>query len=93
MEYVKSPALRLLASLGSSTIVNIGCAMAIAVFFSGNLMYLLEHKASDGSLISGYRYGVEQGMWWSVVTMTTVGYGGFSLPWNSSYPCSDRSGC
>lgn len=44
--------------------------MALIVVFSANVMYLLEHEAQPDGFSS-----IPAAMWWSVITVTTIGYG------------------
>ena len=47
--------------------------MAIALFLSSSLMYIAEFDAQPGKFSS-----IPQTMWWSLITLTTVGYGDVS---------------
>lgn len=44
------------------------------ICFFGGITWLAEHKANALQFRSGWK-GVADGLWWSIVTMTTVGYG------------------
>lgn len=45
------------------------------MFILGNLVWLLERKENSEEFPRDYLRGVWDGMWWSIVTVTTVGYG------------------
>ena len=40
----------------------------------GHIIWLVERRRND-DFPKGYVHGVEAGMWWAIVTLTTVGYG------------------
>lgn len=47
----------------------------LSIFFVGNLIWLAEHKHNPEQFPKSYLRGIEHGMWFAFVTMTTVGYG------------------
>ena len=47
--------------------------MAIALFLSSSLMYIAEFEAQPDKFSS-----IPHTMWWSLITLTTVGYGDVS---------------
>lgn len=47
----------------------------LTMFFIGNLAWLSERKKNSEEFPQSYLKGVWEGIWWSVVTVTTVGYG------------------
>ena len=54
----------------------IGIAGLFVVLFAiGNLVWLAERRANSAQFPRNYVSGVGQGMWFALVTMTTVGYG------------------
>lgn len=44
--------------------------MAIAIYFSASVLYILEHKAQPDKFSS-----IPETLWWAVMTLTTIGYG------------------
>lgn len=46
----------------------------LVIFFFGFLLWFVEHKKNPEQFGNGIK-GVLDGIWWSAVTMTTVGYG------------------
>ncbi len=49
--------------------------LLIALFTVGNLLWLTEHRRNDRQFPKAYLPGVANGMWFALVTLTTVGYG------------------
>jgi voltage-gated potassium channel len=71
-----SSALEDLISAIRSEIGSFGAAsylFLIALFMSSAMMYIVEHKAQPDEFSS-----IPQTMWWSLITLTTVGYGDVS---------------
>ncbi len=48
---------------------------SLTMFIIGNLVWLFERKKNSEEFPQSYLKGVWEGIWWSVVTVTTVGYG------------------
>jgi ABC-type amino acid transport substrate-binding protein len=47
----------------------------LIMFIFGNLIWFFERKKNNEEFPQSYFKGVWEGIWWSVVTVTTVGYG------------------
>ncbi len=47
----------------------------LAIFIVGNLIWLAEHRRNDEQFPKAYLPGIISGMWFALVTLTTVGYG------------------
>lgn len=51
------------------------CVLALGLLMSGHLVWMLERKDNSKQFHRSYLDGVDDGVWWSFVTMATVGYG------------------
>lgn len=66
--------LQFLKSFFSLTFLSGLVALILVIAFFGLIAWLFERKQNPEHFRSGWS-GVWDGLWWSVVTMTTVGYG------------------
>ena len=73
---VKTPGLwaRFKPFLGWAALSSLGGLM-ILLFLVGNLMWLAERRRNAEHFPRQYLHGVGNGMWFALVTLTTVGYG------------------
>jgi polar amino acid transport system substrate-binding protein len=49
--------------------------LTLLLFLVGNLIWLAEHRKNPEQFSPHYPEGVQNGMWFALVTLTTVGYG------------------
>lgn len=52
----------------------LACIMLLSGI-SGVVIWLLEHRANKGEFSPSFTVGSPEGVWWAVVSLTTVGYG------------------
>jgi ABC-type amino acid transport substrate-binding protein len=68
-------ALGVMKSLVSWDLVKLVAILFGLLAFVGTLVWLAERRANDAQFGGGPLRGIGAGIWWSAVTMTTVGYG------------------
>ena len=73
---VKSPGLwsRFKPFFGWAALSSVG-GLLILLFLVGNLIWLAERRCNTEHFPRQYLHGVGNGMWFALVTLTTVGYG------------------
>jgi polar amino acid transport system substrate-binding protein len=65
----------ILSILISSNILYIILILIAYIFVCAHIIWLIERKSSKWNLHKGYFKGVAHGSWWTISTMSTVGYG------------------
>jgi len=65
--------------LNSKELIMTVIFILIYIVIIAHLIWLSERGAKDGHFDSKYMKGVGQGLWWTVVTISTVGYGDVQL--------------
>lgn len=66
--------LQFLRSFFSLNFIRAVLALFVVIFIFGFIAWLFERKANPEEFDPGWK-GIWSGIWWSAVTMTTVGYG------------------
>ena len=64
-----------LASLASTGLLKLAGVLACLILVAGVLVWLCERRANPEHFAGAPLRGVGDGIWWAVVTTTTVGYG------------------
>lgn len=54
---------------------NLLCVILLVVMIGGHLIWLVERMDRSGDFPKDYTTGIDNGLWWAAVTITTVGYG------------------
>jgi ABC-type amino acid transport substrate-binding protein len=67
--------LSLVSALLSVDILKLLGWSAVGLLVLGHMMWLVESRQSESDFAPGYVRGVWDGVWWGMVTVTTVGYG------------------
>ncbi len=73
-EYAPSLWSRLKPFLGIAALTSVGVLVG-SIFVVGNLIWWVERKHNPEHFPPHYVHGVGNGMWFALVTLTTVGYG------------------
>jgi hypothetical protein len=63
----------LVASFWTPSILQAVCILTVFLIISGHLVWFVERKKNRAQFQSSYLDGVDNGIWWSFVTMTTGG--------------------
>lgn len=71
----KSGWMAVLSRIFSSTFLQLIGGLFVLFVASGVLMYVVERRANREQFGRGFWRGAGSGVWWSIVTLTTVGYG------------------
>jgi polar amino acid transport system substrate-binding protein len=64
-----------LSALFSADILKLLGWSAVLLLVLGHMMWLVERKNPDTDFATDYVRGAWDGVWWAIVTVTTVGYG------------------
>jgi polar amino acid transport system substrate-binding protein len=65
---------RLTPFFGLAALSSVGI-LTLLLFIVGNLIWLAEHRQNPEQFPPHYPDGIQNGMWFALVTLTTVGYG------------------
>ncbi len=69
-----SPLLLFVKRFFSIQFLTVLALLFLIIFAFGLLLWIVEHRKNPDQFAKGWR-GLGDGIWWSAVTMTTVGYG------------------
>ena len=77
MPAVKSQSIlvQVVKKLAREEMVLIFSAVALVLFVLGHVIWLVERGNNVTDFSKPYHQGINDGLWWGAVTMTTVGYG------------------
>ena len=63
-----------LLELFSTTVLYLLLVLIVLLVVVGHIVWLVERRTND-DFPHSYLAGVWEGIWWAIVTMTTIGYG------------------
>jgi polar amino acid transport system substrate-binding protein len=69
-----SPLILFVKRFFSIQFLNVLALLFLIIFTFGLLLWIVEHRKNPDQFSKGWK-GLGDGIWWSAVTMTTVGYG------------------
>jgi hypothetical protein len=70
---VEGTAYALAQRFWSPATIQAVCILTVFLIVSGHLVWFVERKKNKAQFQSSYLDGVDNGIWWSFVTMTTGG--------------------
>jgi polar amino acid transport system substrate-binding protein len=59
----------------SGRVISTLCTCMILVFVAAHIIWFFESRGGNPMFARPYSQGVPQGVWWAVVTVSTIGYG------------------
>ena len=65
---------RIAPFFGIAALSSVGI-LILLLFIVGNLIWLVEHRQNPTEFNPDYREGIQNGLWFAIVTLSTVGYG------------------
>ncbi|MCH2135187.1 MAG: transporter substrate-binding domain-containing protein [Phycisphaerales bacterium] len=65
----------MIGALADSAFLGLSLVMISMVLLFGIAIWLCERRHNHGEFGGGHHHGLGSGLWWSMVTMSTVGYG------------------
>lgn len=75
MAKIEPPDAYFLGDVVSLKLLNLLCALFLIVVVFAHLVWCAERRKGDEFFPYDYLDGIDDSMWWSIVTVTTVGYG------------------
>ena len=75
MVTAKPPAANPISAIFNYSVMNIVALMTLAIIFAAHLVWYMEREENPQQFPPMYLDGIDDAIWWSCVTVTTVGYG------------------